>query len=110
MNEIQKVAQIKKLSARRNNLLQKVCRLDNQINSLLQGIQTRKEVHKYDHPKPGSGPAKLCKVMSNRPKLKDEIAKQTGLTVGTVTLYLHQYACFKSAGRGKGYIYHKPKE
>ena len=110
MEDIKKVAQVKQLSARRNNLLEKVCKLDNQIDSLLQEIQTKKVVEKEDHPKPGSGPEKLCKAMSSRPKSKEEIAQKTGLTVGTVSLYLHQYHCFQSAGRGKGYIYLRPKK
>jgi transposase len=48
--------------------------------------------------------------MSSRPKTKDEIAKRTGLSRGTVTLYLQQFGCFQSAGRGKGYVYNKPKD
>lgn len=109
MNDIKKLAQVKKLSGKRTQLMNKVQILDSQINSLLSEVQTKKEVIKQDFPKPGSGPEKLCKVMSGRPKSKEEIAEKAGLTVGTVSLYLHQYHCFKSAGRGKGYIYIKSK-
>lgn len=108
MAETKQITKLKQLSVRRHNLMEKVHRLDREINSLIAEIQTRRAVQKPDHPKVGSGPYKLCKVMSSRPKTKDEIAKRTGLSRGTVTLYLQQFSCFQSAGRGKGYIYKKP--
>jgi len=89
--------------------MEKVQRLDSEISRLISEIQAKRAVVKPEHPKVGSGPYKLCKVMSSRPKTKDEIAKRTGLSRGTVTLYLQQFGCFQSAGRGKGYIYKKPK-
>lgn len=109
MDNMKPLSQLKKITEQRNKLMVKINRLDSQIDSILEGIQTKKVVEKQDHPKPGSGPAKLCKVMSSKPKTKEEIAKISGLSVGTVSLYLHQYHCFKSAGRGKGYIYIKSK-
>ena len=89
--------------------MEKIQALDTQINALVQSIQTKKQGVKEDHPKVGSGPYKLCKVMSSRPKSKKEIAEKTGLSEGTVSLYLHQFNCFKSAGRGKGYVYIRPR-
>lgn len=109
MAETKNISQIKQLSAKRFKLMEKVHTLDSQINSLLAEIQVKKAVEKQDYPKAGSGPSKLCKAMSSRPNTKEAIAKKTGLSIATVTLYLHQYHCFKSAGRGKGYIYLKPK-
>jgi hypothetical protein len=108
MAETRQITKLKQLSARRHKLMEKVHRLDKEINSLLSGIQARRTVPKPEHPKVGSGPYKLCKVMSSRPKTKEEIAQRTGLSKGTVTLYLQQFGCFQSAGRGKGYIYKKP--
>lgn len=109
MAETNQIGKLKQLSARREKLMQKVRSLDNQITDLLAIMQARKSAQKQEHPKIGSGPYKLCKVMSSRPKTKEEIAKRTGLSIATVSLYLQQFACFKSAGRGKGYIYAKPK-
>ncbi len=109
MQNKKQLTQLKHLTARRAKLMEKVQALDTQIHAIVQGIQTKKDVVKQDHPNVGSGPYKLCKVMSSRPKSQQEIAEKTGLTVSTVTLYLHQYNCFQSAGRGKGYIYIKPK-
>ena len=89
--------------------MDKIHGLDAQINDILGQLQLRKTAPKPDHPAAGSGPARLCKVMSSRPKPKALIAEKTGLAVSTVTAYLNQYNCFESAGRGKGYIYKKPK-
>lgn len=108
MAEMKQLSQLKKLSARRNKLMEKVHGLDDQINSILTEIKTRSSAEKEDRPKQGSGPYKLCKVMGSRPKSKEEIAKRTGLSLATVSLYLQKYNCFQSAGRGKGYIYKKP--
>jgi len=47
--------------------------------------------------------------MSSLPMSKEDIAKETGLKVGTVAFYLHRYKCFQFAGRKKGYKYIKPK-
>jgi hypothetical protein len=110
MAEAKQITKLKLLSARRHNLMEKVHRLDSEIHSIISEIQARPAVAKPAHPKVGSGPYKLCKVMSSRPKTKDEIAKRTGLSRGTVTLYLQQFGCFQSAGRGKGYVYNKPKD
>jgi hypothetical protein len=61
---------------------------------------------KESHPKPGSSPEQLCKVMSStKPMQVEEIAKKTELSVGTVKQYLHKFDSFFSAGRGKGYLY-----
>jgi len=109
MAEAKQLKQLKKLWTKRNNLSAKVQSIDEQINSLMADIKVKSSIEKKDYPKPGSGPYKLCKVMSSRPKTKEEIAKKTGLSVNTVTLYLQQYNCFDSAGRGKGYIYKKPQ-
>lgn len=109
MSQTKHISKLKQLSARRAKLMEKVNGLDAQINAILENVQTRKAVAKQDHPRIGSGPYKLCKAMSSRAKSKEEIAQKTGLTVGTVTLYLHQFDCFRSAGRGKGYVYIKPK-
>ena len=105
---VKDIKQLKQLLLKRNSLMGRVEALDTQINGLLDEIPSKKEVVKQDHPKAGSGPDKLCKVMSSRPKSKAEIAQKTGLSEGTITLYLHQYKCFQSAGRGKGYIYINP--
>jgi hypothetical protein len=60
---------------------------------------------KQDQPKPGSAPARLCELMSStEPVSVEELARKTGLSEGTVKVYIHQFGCFKSAGRGKGYI------
>ena len=101
--------QLKKLSAKRNKLMDRVHGIDAQINSILEAVKVRGAVEKKDCPQPGSGPYKLCKVMSSRPKTKEEIAEKTGLSMSTVTAYLQQFNCFQSAGRGKRYIYKKPK-
>jgi len=110
MENKKQLTQLKNLTAKRNTLMEKVQAVDTQITSILDEIQTKKVVPKEDHPKPGSGPEKLCKAMSSRPKSKEVIAEKTGLTAGTVSLYLHQFNCFQSAGRGKGYVYLKPKK
>lgn len=109
MEQTSQIAKLKKLSARRDKMMRKVHNLDSQIGELLAAVRTRNPAAKQAHPKVGSGPYKLCKVMSSRPKTKEEIAKRTGLSVSTVSLYLQQFACFQSAGRGKGYVYKKPK-
>ena len=109
MNAKKQITQLKKLSARRDRLMEKVQALDTQINDALSEIQIGKPAEKKDYPEKGSGPYKLCKVMNSRPKSKQEIAQKSGLAVSTVTAYLTQFNCFESAGRGKGYIYNKPK-
>jgi len=61
---------------------------------------------KESHPKPGSAPENLCKVMSSsKPMQVEEIAKKTNLSAGTVKQYIHKFDCFYSAGRGQGYLY-----
>ena len=57
--------------------------------------RTAKATGKEAHPKAGSSPALLCKVMSSRPKLIDEIAKHLNLAETTVKLYLNKYKCFR---------------
>lgn len=109
MAEARQITQLKKLAARRNKFMQRVQKLDKQIDDILGQIKVKGAVEKEDCPKEGTGPYKLCKVMSSRPKTKEQIAKKTGLSVGTVMFYLHKYNCFQLAGRGKGYIYKKPK-
>jgi len=60
---------------------------------------------KEAHPKPGSAPDELCKVMSSdKPMQVSEIAKKTKLSEGTVKQYIHKYDCFYLAGRGQGYL------
>jgi len=60
---------------------------------------------KEAHPKPGSAPDELCKVMSSdKPMQVSEIAKKTNLSEGTVKQYIHKYDCFYLAGRGQGYL------
>ncbi len=60
---------------------------------------------KESHPKPGSAPEELCKVMSSdKPMQVSEIAKKTKLSEGTVKQYIHKYDCFYLAGRGQGYL------
>jgi hypothetical protein len=60
---------------------------------------------KEARPEPGSAPDNLCKVMSStKPMQVEEIAKATGLSVGTIKQYLHKYNCFYLAGRGQGYL------
>ena len=103
------LTELKKLTAKRTALMAKVQNLDTQIHDLLAGLQAQQAAAKEAFPKPGSGPAKLCKVMSSRPKSKEQIAQKSGLSVATVAAYLSQYSCFESAGRGKGYIYKKPQ-
>ena len=95
MASIKEIKKLKTLLVKRNTLMGRVEALDTQINGLLDEIPSKKEVVKQDHPKAGSGPDKLCKAMSSRPKSKAEIAQKTGLSEGTVTLYLHQYKCFQ---------------
>jgi hypothetical protein len=113
MREAAKIARVKKLVKKRALLMKKLNLLDLKIGKLLDGRGRKGKgaatVGKLPYPKPGSGPFKLCKVMSSRPMMKKEIAKKTGLTEGTVKLYLRKFSCFKLAGWGKGYIYEKPK-
>jgi len=60
---------------------------------------------KQDQPKPGSAPARLCEMMSStEPTTIGELARKTGLSEGTVKVYIHQFKCFQLAGRGKGYV------
>lgn len=110
MIDKKQIKQLKQLTARRNNLMEKVNGLDAQINNLLAGIRVGGSVEKEDYPKEGTAPARLCKVMSSRPKSKEEIAKKAGLSVATVSAYIQKFNCFQSAGRGKGYIYKKPEK
>lgn len=60
-----------------------------------------------DHPKPGSAPFKLTEVMGSKgkPMMAEEIASKIGTSTSTVKVYLSKFDCFKSAGRGQGYIY-----
>lgn len=112
MREAAKIARVKKLVKKRALLMKKVNLLDQKIGGLLEARGRKGKAGsagKLPYPKVGSGPYKLCKVMSTRPMKKKEIAKKTGLTEGTVKFYLRKYACFKLAGWGKGYIYEKPK-
>lgn len=108
MAESKQITQLKKLTARRNKFMQRVQDLDSKINEIVGQMKGRGAVDKQDCPTEGSAPYRLCKVMSSRPKTKEEIAKKTGLSVATVMFYLHKYNCFQLAGRGKGYIYKKP--
>ena len=118
-NEI-KLTRLKKLTQQRKSLMKKVGLVDNRIDALLKkGItatkpttkvtkkRTTKASGKEAHPKSGSSPELLCKVMSSRPKQIDEIAKKLDLAETTVKLYIHKYKCFQSAGYGKGYVYVK---
>ncbi|NLH18264.1 MAG: hypothetical protein GX455_16950 [Phycisphaerae bacterium] len=112
MREAAKIARVKKLVKKRSQLMKKVNLLDQKIGGLLESRGRKAKgssAGKLPAPKPGSGPFKLCKVMSSRPMMRKEIAKKTGLTEGTIKFYLRKYACFKLAGWGKGYIYEKPK-
>jgi hypothetical protein len=45
--------------------------------------------------------------MGSKPMTLEQIAKKTGLKVGTVKLYIHKYSCFKLVGYGKGYVFEK---
>ncbi len=123
-NEIT-ITRLKKLTKQRNSLMKKVGQLDDRISALLKKgpakkatkkkatkkktakKRTAKATGKEAHPKAGSSPALLCKMMSSRPKQIDEIAKKLGLAETTVKLYVNKYKCFQSAGYGKGYIYVK---
>ena len=62
---------------------------------------------KQPHPKPGSAPERLCRILGQEPKTVQQIAKEAGLKESTVRSYLKQFGCFKNIW-GKGYV-HKPK-
>jgi len=109
------ITRLKKLTKQRNSLMKKVSPLDDKIDALLKKgpatkttkKRTTKASGKESHPKPGSSPALLCKVLSSRPKQIDEIAEKLDLSENTVKLYVNKYKCPQSAGYGKGYIYVK---
>jgi len=124
MNNEITITRLKKLTKQRNSLMKKVGQLDDKIDALLKKGAAKKTAKKATkkkrvkkrttkvsgkeaHPKPGSSPALLCKVMSSRPKQIIEIAKKLKLAENTVKLYVNKYKCFQSAGYGEGYIYVK---
>jgi len=51
-----------------------------------------------------SAAEKLCKVLGKTPKSVGQIAKDSGLSEGTVRVYLGQFDCFENVW-GKGYVY-----
>ena len=112
MVETKYIKQLNRLFERQKNTTVKLNKINNLIDVVLKKVDIKKVVEKKDHPAitKGKGPYKLCEKMSSgKPMSKEEIAKETRLKVGTVTLYLHQYKCFQLAGRGMGYKYIKPK-
>ncbi|AQT67524.1 hypothetical protein STSP2_00672 [Anaerohalosphaera lusitana] len=127
MNELQatmdkagKFDQLADLQAKRSELMEKVTKIDSQINDLIgtpsakpKATRKRKtrgrgraKKAKPDMPEKGTGPYKLVEVMGSKPMKKEEIAKKTGLSPATVSVYLNKFNCFSNV-RGKGYTVNK---
>lgn len=101
MAEAKQITQLKTLAARRNKFMQRVWDLDAQINAILGQIKVKGAAEKQDCPKEGSAPYKLCKVMSSRPKTKEEIAKKTSLSVANGYVLSAQVQLFSVGRQGE---------
>ncbi|HEV56266.1 MAG TPA: hypothetical protein ENN87_02055 [Phycisphaerales bacterium] len=114
VEDANKVARIREKVGQLHKAIDQIIRLREDLTALLEGCDkpTRRakgkpggktsKARKAAHPKPGSGPEQLCRVMGSTPMPVSEIAKKTGLSEGTIRVYLGQFSCFKNV-RGKGY-------
>lgn len=114
VEDANKVAKIREKVGQLHKAIDQIIRLREDLTALLEGREKptrqakgkshpkKSKARKADHPKAGSGPEQLCRVMGHTPMPVSEIAKKTGLSEGTIRVYLGQYSCFKNV-RGKGY-------
>lgn len=109
LEDAEKLGDVKKAVGKLSKLIDKVAEAQAELDKLIGGTATKPKVKKpkADHPKAGSAPAKLCKVMGATPKTAKVIAKAVGSSEATVKVHLGKYKCFSNV-RGKGYIYKKP--
>ena len=80
-----------------------------ELVAVLGGSAPKVKKEKLDHPKPGSAPAKLCKVMGKTPQTAEQVGKKVKPPIkpATCKIYFSKFACFQNV-RGKGYIYKRP--
>jgi hypothetical protein len=114
VEDANKVAKIREKVGQLHKAIDQIIRLREDLTALLEGRDkptrrgkgkpggTTSNTRKASHPKPGSGPEQLCRVMGRTPMPVSEIAKKTGLSEGTIRVYLGQFSCFENV-RGKGY-------
>ena len=105
----EKLGAVKKAVVKLSALLDRLGEAQKELTTLLGGgtAKPKAKAAKPDHPKPGSAPAKLCKVMGATPKTAAVIAKAVGIKEATAKIYFGKFTCFSNV-RKKGYIYTKP--
>ena len=103
VEDANKVAKIREKVGQLHKAIDQIIRLREDLTALLEGRDkpTRRgkgkpggktsKARKATHPKPGSGPEQLCRVMGSTPMPVSEIAKKTGLSEGTIRVYLGQF-------------------
>jgi hypothetical protein len=115
VQEAEKIDKVRSRLKELSTTLERLNSLQGELAEILEGKPSRKttkktkkakgkKAGKQAHPKPGSAPEKLCKILGKTPKSVEQIAKECGLTEGTVKAYLNQFDCFQNVW-GKGYVY-----
>jgi|GEM_PF-1026966 len=121
VQEAEKIDKVRSRLRELSTTLERLNALQDELAEILEGKPSRKttrktkktkkaktkKVGKLAHPKAGSAAEKLCKVLGKTPKSVGQIAKDSGLSEGTVRVYLGQFDCFENVW-GKGYVY-KPQ-
>jgi len=98
---------VQKISSAQQALAEEIQALNEWLEGKPTVLEHAQTLHAA-HPKPESAPFKLTEIMSSKPMRAEEIASKIGTSPSTVKVYLAKFDCFKSAGRGKGYIYTPP--
>jgi len=118
VEEAEKIDKVRSRLKELSTTLERLNALQNELGEILEGKPSRKTTRKTKktkrtktkkagkqaHPKAGSAAEKLCKVLGKTPKSAGQIAKDSGLSEGTVRVYLGQFDCFENVW-GKGYVY-----
>jgi len=118
VQEAEKIDKVRSRLKELSTTLERLNALQDELAEILEDKPTRKttkkikqaktkkakKAGKQPRPKPGSAPEKLCRILGKTPKSVKQIAKECGLTEGTVKVYLQQFDCFENVW-GKGYVY-----
>ncbi len=110
MADMEKIKQLMEDGEKVGAVRRQVAKLQTAMDGLvavLGGSAPKGKKEELDHPKAGSAPDKLCKVMGATPQTAEQVAKKVGIKPATCKIYFAKFDCFQNI-RGKGYICKKP--